>query len=245
MAERTRGPDGPPAGIVATVSLALTVAGLAVSAALGGGPQGSAALGGGLPASPLGSTGAVAGYYLAHPGVAVAAGVLAFGASVPLGIYAATVHARLLRLGVRVPGPHIAYFGGISAAVLAAVAGLLEWVIGQPVTGQSPAVIHTLAYAVYALGGVGQVGGIGLLVAGIAVPSLLLRLTPRWLAWLGLVLAGLSELGFVSLVAPVFSFTLPVGRLGGLLWLVAVGFTLPHNRNDITRSTRAERTMTS
>ena len=51
----TRRPDGPPAGVLAIVSLALTVVGLAVSAALGGGR---------LPVSPLDSTSAVAGKVL-------------------------------------------------------------------------------------------------------------------------------------------------------------------------------------
>lgn len=224
----TRRPDGPPAGVLATVSLALTVVGLAVSAALGGGR---------LPVSPLDSTSAVAAYYLAHPGAATAAGFCMFGASVPLGIFAATGYARLLKLGVRVPGPGIAYYGGISASVLLGIAGLLEWVIGRPITGQSPATIHTLAYLTYVLGGVGYVGGLGLLIAGIAVPSLVLGFTPRWFALLGLVVAGLSELGILALVVPAFDFTLPIGRFGGLLWLIAVGFLLPHSRHDVARST--------
>lgn len=226
MTRPTRRPDGPPAGVLAIVSLALTVVGLAVSAALGGGR---------LPVSPLAPTSTVAGYYLAHPGAATAAGFCTFGAGVPLGIFAATVYARLLKLGVRVPGPGIAYYGGISASVLVGVAGLLSWVIGRPITGQSPAMIHTLAYATYVLGGVGYVGGVGLLVAGIAVPSLVLGFMPRWLALLGLVIAALSELGILALLVPAFGFTLPVGRFAGLLWLIAAGFLLPHNRHDIAR----------
>jgi hypothetical protein len=53
-------------------------------------------------------------------------GFFAFGASVPLGIYAATVYARLLRLGIRVPGPNISFFGGISASILLAISGRHE-----------------------------------------------------------------------------------------------------------------------
>src|ERR1700743_3312065 len=157
----TRRPDGPPAGVLAIVSLALTVVGLAVSAALGGGR---------LPVSPLDSTSAVAGYYRAHPGAATAAGFCMFGASVPLGIFAATVYARLLKLGVRVPGPGIAYYGGLSASIFVGIAGLLTWILGQPISGQAAATIHTVAYAAFALGGVAFVGGLGLLIAGIAVP---------------------------------------------------------------------------
>jgi hypothetical protein len=228
--QRTRRPDGPPAGVLATVSLAFTVVGLVVSALLGGGH---------LPVSPLESTATVARYYLAHPAAATAAAFCTFGASVPLGIYAATVYARLLKLGVRVPGPGIAYFGGISASIMVGAAGLVGWILGRPVAGQSPATIHTLAYATYLLGGVGFVGGVGLLVAGIAVPTLLLGFGPRWFAVLGLVIAALSELGILTLLVPAFGFTLPVGRFLGLIWLIAIGFILPHNRHDVSTTKEA------
>ncbi len=222
---RTRRPDGPQAGVLAIVSLGLTVVGLIVSALLGGGH---------VTVSPLASTATVAHYYLAHPAAATAAGFFTFGAGVPLGIYAATAYARLLKLGVRVPGPAIAYYGGISASIMVCAAGLIGWILGQPVAGQSPATIHTLAYATYVLGGVGFVGGVGLLIAGIAVPALVLGLAPRWLAWLGLVIAALAELGILSLLVPAFTFTLPVGRFAGLIWLIAIGFVLPHNRHDVS-----------
>lgn len=221
----TRHPDGPPAGVLAIVSLALTVLGLVVSALVAGGH---------LPVSPLESTATVAGYYRDHPTAATVAGFFAFGASVPLGIYAATMYARLLRLGVRVPGPLIAYYGGIAASVLVGAAGLVGWVLGRPITGLSPAVIHVLVYVTYVLGGVGYVGGVGLLVAGIAVPTLILGLAPRWVAWVGLVIAVLSELGILALLVPAFGFTLPIGRFAGVAWLIAMGFLLPRDRHQVT-----------
>ncbi|HEX5117886.1 MAG TPA: DUF4386 domain-containing protein [Pseudonocardiaceae bacterium] len=222
--QTTRRPDGPPAGLLAVASLALTVVGLVVSALLAGGH---------VTVSPLGSTAEVARYYLAHRTAAAVSGFFVFGAGVPLGIYAATVYARLLKLGVRVPGPGIGYFGGISASVLVGIAGLVGWVLGQPVTGQSPALIHTLAYVTYALGGVGFVGGVGLLIAGIAVPSMVLGLTPRWFAATGLVLAAVCELSVISLLWSPFSVTLPIGRFIGLAWLIAAGFLLPRNRHQV------------
>ncbi|HEX3646844.1 MAG TPA: hypothetical protein VHV49_00370, partial [Pseudonocardiaceae bacterium] len=146
-----RRPDGPPAGTLAVLSLALTVLGILVSALLAGGH---------VTVSPLDPTADVARYYLAHRTAATVGGFFVFASGVPLGIYAATVYARLLKLGVRVPGPGIGYFGGISASVLVGIAGLIGWVLGQPVVGQSPALIHTLAYVTYVLGGVGFVGGL-------------------------------------------------------------------------------------
>jgi hypothetical protein len=221
---RRRRPDGPSAGALGMVSLALTIASVVVPPLFAAGTF--------FP-SPLGSTDSVTAYLVDHRVAVTVTGFLVFAASVPLGTYAATAHARLLRLGVRVPGPNIAFFGGIAASVLLSISGLLTWAIGQPVAGQSPALLHTLDYLVYALGGVGFVGGLGLLVAGIAVPTLVLGLGPRWLAWVGLVLAALSELSFFALVLPPLDFLLPIGRFLGLAWLLVIGFTLPRNRHDV------------
>ena len=227
---RGRRPDGPNPGVLGIVSLALTVASVVIPPLFAAGSF--------FP-SPTGSTDAVTGYLEGHRDAVVATGFLVFAASVPLGIYAATAYARLLRLGVRVPGPGIAYFGGIAASVLLSISGLLTWAVGQPVAGQSPALLHTLDYLIYALGGVGFVGGLGLLVAGIAVPALILRLTPRWLAWAGLVIAGLSELSFLALVLPPLTFLLPIGRFLGLAWILVVGFSLPRSRHDVPERDRA------
>jgi hypothetical protein len=197
----------------------------------------AAVAGGQFFPSPLGTSETVSGYLTGHRDAVVAAGFLVFGASVPLGIYTATIYSRLLRLGIRVPGPNIALFGGISASILLAISGLLTWAVGQPISGQSAATLHTLDYVIYALGGVGFVGGVGLLVAGVAVPALVLRLTPRWFAWVGLILAGLSELSFLALLIPDLSWLLPIGRFLGLAWLLVAGFLLPRNRHDVAGRT--------
>jgi hypothetical protein len=220
--ERRR-PDGPHPGILAIVSLAFTIAAVVASVLLGAGQS--------IP-SPLGSTASVAQFYLSHPDAAAVAGFLVFGSSIPLGIFAATVYARMLRLGIRVPGPGIGYFGGIAAAVMVGIAGVITWVTGQAISGQSTATIHTLAYLSYALGGVGFVTGVGLLIAGIAVPALILGLVPRWLAWVGLAVALICEVSFVSMLVPALTFTLPIGRFAGLAWLIAIGFVLPRTRHE-------------
>lgn len=225
----TRRPDGPHPGVLAIVALALTVAGLAIGSGLAGG----------VPVSPTEGTTAVATFYARSPEAAAIAGFFTFGASVPLGIYAATTYARMLRLGVRVPGPAIGFYGGISASVFLGAAGLTLWLLGQPITGMGPALVHLLAYLAYALGGIGFVGGIGLLIAGAAVPSLILRLTPRWFAWTGLVIAAISELSFFALIWPPAAAGIPIGRFAGLLWLVLAGFLLPRDRREVTRGERA------
>jgi hypothetical protein len=214
-ADMRRRPDGPPPGILATVALVLTIAGVVVPVAMSGS---------GFP-TPASSAASTASYFAHHSWAGTLSGFFAFGASVPVGIYAATMYARQLRLGIRVPGPGISFFGGITASVLLAVSGLITWVLARASDGVAPATIHLLT-------DLGFAGGVGLLIAGIAVPGVILRLIPAWLAWLGLVLAALGEISFLALLWNGFDALLPVTRFGGLLWLTAVGFLFPRDRRS-------------
>lgn len=193
-----RRPDGPPAGVLGLIVLALSIAAVI-------------------------AYGAGSGFW---------AGFFAFAASIPLGIYAATVYARQLRLGIRVPGPGISFFGGISASMLLGVSGLLVWAHAQT-AGLPASVSHLVSELSFVLGGVGFACGLGLLVAGIAVPAVILRLVPRWLAWIGMVLGALGEIAFLALLWDGLDVLLPVVRFGGLLWLTTVAFLLPRNRHDV------------
>lgn len=217
---------GPNPGILAAVSLGLTIGGLLSSAILSGGQT---------FVSPFSPAGQVAAYFRGNPDAARFASLFQFGSAVPLGIYAATVYARQLRLGVRVPGPAIGFFGGITAAIFLMLSAALGWVLSRPEITTDLTLTHALSFLAFITGGVAFVVGLGLLVAGIAVPALILRFVPRWLAWAGLVIAALSELSFFSLALEPFQFLLPTGRFGGLLWLVAVGFLLPRSRAAANR----------
>jgi hypothetical protein len=220
-----RRPDGPPAGILATITLVLSVAAVVVPLV-----RSHTAF-----PTPAATPDHIATYLAGHRAAVTCAGALMFAASVPTGIYAATVHARLLRLGIRVPGPNIALFGGMSASTLLAASGLLTWSLDGAFTDVPAAVLHLLSDLAFALGGIGFVGGLGLLIAGIAVPGLILRLVPRWLAWAGLVLVAASEVSFLGLLWSGFDILLPVGRFAGLPWLAAIGFLLPRTRHDVPR----------
>jgi hypothetical protein len=217
--DRRRPQAGPPLGVLAAVSLALLAAGLISSAALGGT----------IP-SPFGSGASIQHYFQAHSGAAKASGILAFASSVPLAIYAATVSARLRQLGVTAPGATIALAGGLLSAGALGLSGLLQWTLSRPaVRGDAPLVraLHDLSFLT---GGPAHVVALGLLIAGTAVPALILGLLPRLLSWTGLVIAALAELSTVVLIWPSLAPVLPIARFPGLVWLIAAGFLLPLRR---------------
>jgi hypothetical protein len=76
------------------------------------------------------------------------------------------------------------------------------------------------------------------LIAGIAVPSLIVGLLPRPVAWTGLVIAGLAELTTLVLIWQALSPLLPVARFTGLIWLIVAGALLPLRRRN-TQEVRA------
>ena len=67
-----------------------------------------------------------------------------------------------------------------------------------------------------------------------AVPSLILRLTPRSLAWFGLVVAAIGMVSTLTLLTSALDFTLPIGRFGGLVFIVAASVLLPTSRHRLT-----------
>lgn len=210
---------GPPLAPLAFVSFALTVA--AVSTLIAGS--------GSTPA-PFASPAEVSAWYAANP-VAVRVGaMLQFGSAVPLGILTASVYARQLRLGVRVPGPAIGLFGGIAASIVLATSALVTWALSFPDALGSHDAAALLARFSFGLGGVAYATGLGLLIAGIAVPALILRFIPRWLAVAGLVLGAAGELSFLSLALESLQALLPIVRFGGGVWLITVAFLLPRSR---------------
>src|ERR1700731_328302 len=177
----TRRPQqgGPPLVVLAAISFVLLIGGLAIGVAIGGGPP---------PAFTAGAS--IQDFFVAHPVAVQTAAVGAFGASVPLAIYAATASARLRQLGVTAPGATIALAGGILAAGSLGLTGLVGWTLSRPEISADGALARALYFLVFLVGGPGHIVALGLLVAGMAVPSLILGLLSRSLAWVGLAIAA-------------------------------------------------------
>src|ERR1700736_1799396 len=213
---------GPPLVVLAGVSLGLLLLGIGIGAAIGG-----------VPPLPFGSGTSIQQFFAAHPAAAKAAAVGTFGSSVPLAIYAATVSARLRQLGVTAPGATIALAGGVLAAGALALCGLLVWTLSRPEVTADAALVRALYFLVFLTGGPGHVVVLGLLVAGVAVPSLILGLLPKTVAGAGLVIAAIAEVTALVLVWPPLMVLLPVARVPALVWLIIAGAMLPLQRRRL------------
>jgi hypothetical protein len=214
--ETNRVPQGgPPLLALALPYAALTLVGLALGIGL---------------SRPDDAPAEVARLLVEHRGAATVLATAVVGASIPLAIWSATVYRRLRRLGVTAPGSAIAFAGGVLASASLALSGLVSWTAATTAPVVSPEVLRALTTLAFAAGGPGFVPFFALLVAGVAVPGLLLGVLPRAWAWAGLAIAGLSMLGVASLLTPALYPLLPVGRFGGLIWLVAASVLLPTSR---------------
>jgi hypothetical protein len=179
---------------------------------------------------PWESGATIATYFQNHSHGALLCAFLQFGSAIPLGIFAASAVSRLEFFGVRAAGATIALFGGITTAVNMAAAALILWVMAYPGIAQEEDVVRALYYLTFAIGGVGFSVPMGLLIAGICVPSAFMKLLPKWLVIFGLILAGVGELSALSLVFPQTLVLVPLTRFPGFVWLIAAGFSFPKSK---------------
>jgi hypothetical protein len=202
---------------IAVIAAALFVASLVVGG-IGGGP---------FP-SPYDSTTDVLGFFADHRTTVRVLATLQFASAVPLGILSAALVSQLQFLGFgRVPGTLIALTGGILAAGLLLLGAVVAWVLSRPEVAADRAVVRPLADLAFAIGGPAHVVCLGLLVAGLAVPSAIGRLLPRGLALAGVGVAAIAELSTLALVSEPAALLLPLARFGALAWLIAAAALLP------------------
>jgi hypothetical protein len=220
--EQSKRHQGPSLLVVAIVFVALFTASLVAIAVMTGGAH--------FP-TPFQPVSEATLFLSAHSGAVRLSAFLQFGAAIPLAVFAATSASRLRFLGVQAAGPSIALVGGTLAAAMAALSGLLQWVLAQPgIATSEDAVFRAVHLLAFGTGGPGYVVPFGILIAGVAVSGGIPRHLPRWIMWFGLVVAAVAELSSLTIVTPTAAYLLPLARFSGFIWLIVAGATLPSTR---------------
>lgn len=176
---------------------------------------------------PWDSAQAITTYFQGHPNEVRMCAFLHFGSAIPLGLFTAAVVSRLRFLGIRAAGAYIALFGGFMLAFDQGLSSLVLWVMAFPGIAQDASLTRALYYVVYAVGGVGYSVPLGLLMAGVSISAGLMKLLPKWVAVLGVVLAICGEASWFSLLSVKLLFLIPLTRFPGFIWLIATGVLLP------------------
>ena len=213
---------GPPLPLVAAIATGLFVASVAAPVAISGAAY----------PSPFGPGEELTGYLSAHGDALRLAALLQFAASVPLAVLTASMVARLHALDVRAAGPTIALVGGVLASAATAVSACGQWLLSRTSSTAPPELLRALHDLGFIAGGPWHVVALGLLLAGVAVSAAFSRLLPRpvWVA--GVALAGACELATLAFATTSAAYLLPLGRFGGLIWLVTAAVLLPKRRTS-------------
>ncbi|HEY4051135.1 MAG TPA: hypothetical protein VGM27_30095 [Acidobacteriaceae bacterium] len=221
MAEATRQFRGPSLILLATVHILVFAAGLVAGATLRHGAP---------FVTPFAPAEQLRLFFVQNPTAVRVSNFFLFGSAVPFGIFAVTMVSRLHFMGVRAAGTNIALFGGLAAAMALFLSGIAGWVLSVPEVTASAGVVKAIVFLNFLSGGVFYAVGFGLLAAGVSVTSYFMRLLPRWLVVLGMLLALTGELSSFSLVAYPANFLIPITRFVGYIWMLFVAVALTRNR---------------
>jgi hypothetical protein len=221
MTEPTPRFRGPSLILLAIVHILIFAAGVSAGAAL---RHGAAFVTPFAPAEQLRS------FVAQNPTAVRVSNFFLFGSAVPLGIFAVTVVSRLRFLRVRAAGTNIALFGGLTAAIALFLSGMAGWILSVPEVAASAPTVKAVVFLNFLAGGVLYAVGFGLLAAGVSVTCYFMRLVPRWLAALGMVVAIAGELSSLSLIAYPANFFIPITRFVGYIWMIFAAVALTKNR---------------
>ena len=212
---------GPSLILLATVHILVFVAGLVAAAALRHGAS---------FVTPFAPAEQVRLFFAHSPTAVRVSNFFLFASAVPFGIFAVTTVSRLRFMGVRAAGTNITLLGGLTATMALILSGITGWVLSVPEVSASAQLAKAIFFLCFLLGGAVYSVGFGLLAAGVSVTSYFMRLIPRWMVVLGMLLAITGELSSLSLIAYPANFFIPITRYLGLIWMVSIAVALTKNR---------------
>ena len=212
---------GPSLILLATVHILLFAAGLAAAVALRHGAS---------YVTPFAPAEALRSFFTQSPAAVRVSNFFLFGSAIPFGIFAVTTVSRLRYMGVRAAGTNIALLGGLIATIALLLSGIVGWILSVPEVLASAPIIKMVNFLNFLVGGVVFAVGFGLLAAGVSVTCYFMRLLPRWIVALGILVALAGELSSFSLIAYPANFFIPITRFVGFIWMLSVAEALTKDR---------------
>ena len=212
---------GPSLILLATVHILLFAAGLAAAVALRHGAS---------YVTPFAPAEALRSFFTQSPAAVRVSNFFLFGSAIPFGIFAVTTVSRLRYMGVRAAGTNIALLGGLIATIALLLSGIAGWILSVPEVLASAPIIKMVNFLNFLVGGVVFAVGFGLLAAGVSVTCYFMRLLPRWIVALGILVALAGELSSFSLIAYPANFFIPITRFVGFIWMLSVAEALTKDR---------------
>ncbi|HUD55676.1 MAG TPA: hypothetical protein VMR02_10635 [Terracidiphilus sp.] len=213
--------SGPSLILLATVHILLFAAGLAAAVALRHGAS---------YVTPFAPAEALRSFFTQSPAAVRVSNFFLFGSAIPFGIFAVTTVSRLRYMGVRAAGTNIALLGGLIATIALLLSGIAGWILSVPEVLASAPIIKMVNFLNFLVGGVVFAVGFGLLAAGVSVTCYFMRLLPRWIVALGILVALAGELSSFSLIAYPANFFIPITRFVGFIWMLSVAEALTKDR---------------
>jgi hypothetical protein len=214
---------GPSLILLVTVHILVFVAGLVAAATLRHGAS---------FVTPFAPAEEVRLFFAQSPTAVRVSNFFLFASAVPFGIFAVTTVSRLRFMGVRAAGTNITFLGGLIATIALILSGTTGWVLSVPEVSASAQAVKAIFFLCFLFGGAVYSVGFGLLAAGVSVTSHFMRLLPRWIVVLGMLLAITGELSSLSLIAYPANFFIPVTRYLGLIWMVSVAVALTKDQTS-------------
>lgn len=169
-------------------------------------------------------------FFTQNPTAARVSNFFLFGSAVPFGIFAVTIVSRLRFMGVRAAGTNISLLGGLTASIALFLSGAVGWILSVPEVSASAQIVKASDFMSFLFGGVAYAVGFGLLAAGVSFTSYYVRLLPRWMVALGMLVAISGELSSFSLIAYPANFFIPITRYVGFIWMLSAAVALTKNR---------------
>ena len=150
-----------------------------------------------------------------------------FASAIPLGIFMAVSLGRLRLSGICPIGEQIAALGGFATPIMLAGSALGTWSLTRPGVADTPGAVAALQSIGFDGGGPGFAVFLGPFVGGVSIAAGLHKLIPRWLMWLGIVIAFASALSLITLLNFTAGYLIPVVRFLSIVWMLGLAFKLP------------------